>query len=110
SAACMHLARRGAKVLGIEQFDIPHALGSSHGYSRMIRMAYYEHPDYVPLLRRAYDLWRELQATSGQRLLEVTSGLYMGAPGRALVQGSLESCRSHGLPHELLHRGEIEHR
>src|SRR5579862_5906665 len=50
SSACWHLARRGARVLGLEQFDIPHTLGSSHGYSRMIRSAYYEHPDYVPLL------------------------------------------------------------
>ena len=53
SSACYHLAKRGARVLGLEQFDIPHARGSSHGQSRMIRMAYYEHPDYVPLLRRS---------------------------------------------------------
>src|SRR5215211_5081779 len=60
SAACYHLARRGVRVLGLEQFDIPHALGSGHGYSRMIRLAYFEHPDYVPLLRRSYALWDEL--------------------------------------------------
>ena len=53
SSTCVHLASRGAKVLGLEQFDIPHARGSSHGQSRMIRMAYYEHPNYVPLRRRA---------------------------------------------------------
>ena len=55
-------------MLGLEQFDIPHALGSSHGYSRMIRLAYYEHPDYVPLLRRAYELWDELEKVSGQKM------------------------------------------
>jgi hypothetical protein len=83
SAACMHLARRGAKVLGLEQFDIPHSLGSSHGYSRMIRMAYYEHPDYVPLLRRAYELWYELEALSRQKLLYRTGGIYMGPPAKS---------------------------
>lgn len=78
SSACYHLARRGMRVLGLEQFDIPHALGSSLGSSRMIRLAYYEHPDYVPLLRRAYALWDELEAVSGQKLLYRTGGLYMG--------------------------------
>jgi sarcosine oxidase len=102
SAACMHLARRGAKVLGLEQFDIPHALGSSHGYSRMIRMAYYEHPDYVPLLRRAYQLWDELEKSSGQRLLHLTGGIYMGPPEGEVVSGALKAARMHSLPHELL--------
>src|SRR5438045_9801633 len=80
SAACYHLASRGAKVLGLEQFDIPHARGSSHGQSRMIRMAYYEHPDYVPLLRRAYELWAQIEQGSGQKLLYVTGRVYMGRP------------------------------
>src|SRR5678816_159813 len=57
SAALYHLARRRKRVLGIEQFGIPHEFGSSHGLTRIIRLAYYEHPDYVPLLRRAYQLW-----------------------------------------------------
>src|SRR5215218_6963653 len=80
SSACYHLALRGVRVLGLEQFDIPHALGSSHGYSRMIRMAYYEHPDYVPLLRRAYELWRELEYASRLDLLFEVGGVYMGPP------------------------------
>jgi len=80
TAAADQLARRGASVLGLEQFGIPHAQGSSHGYSRMIRMAYYEHPDYVPLLRRAYELWYDLEARSGQKLFYVTGGIYMGPP------------------------------
>src|SRR5688500_16514211 len=75
SAACCALARRGVRVLGLERFDVPHARGSSHGLSRMIRLCYYEHPDYVPLLRRAYELWRELEDANGQPLLHVTGGV-----------------------------------
>src|SRR5439155_22036529 len=72
SSACWQLARRGLRVLGLEQFDIPNTRGSSHGFSRMIRMAYYEHPDYVPLLRRAYELWGEIERESGEKLLHIT--------------------------------------
>ena len=107
SAACMHLARRGTKVLGLEQFDIPHALGSSHGYSRMIRLAYYEHPDYVPLLRRAYELWDELEKASGQKLLHLTGGIYMGPPQGEVVSGALKAARLHGLAHEVMDRSAI---
>jgi sarcosine oxidase len=107
SSACYHLARRGARVLGLEQFDIPHALGSSHGQSRMIRLAYYEHPDYVPLLKRAYELWHELEATSGQKLLYLSGGLYIGPPDAELVAGSFASARKHGLTHQLLSRDEL---
>lgn len=110
SSACLHLARRGLRVLGLERFDIPHALGSSHGYSRMIRMAYYEHPDYVPLLRRAYELWRELEADSQQTLLHETGGVYMGPPQGHVVRGAIEAARLHGLEHEVLSRGELSKR
>ena len=110
SSACYHLARRGVRVLGLEQFDIPHALGSSHGYSRMIRMAYYEHPDYVPLLRRAYALWRELEAESGQTLLHETGGIYMGPPEGEVVKGTVEAARRHGLEHEELSWAELGRR
>ena len=110
SAAAFQLARRGVRVLGLEQFDIPHALGSSHGQSRMIRMAYFEHPDYVPLLRRAYHLWHELEDVSGQKLLYLTGGLYMGPQSGEVVGGSLRSAREHGLSHELLDAGEVRRR
>src|ERR1700722_18921939 len=89
SATCHQLARRGARVLGLEQFDIPHELGSSSGVTRMIRLAYYEHPDYVPILRRAYELWDELETESGQKILHLTGGLYLGPPNGELVTGSL---------------------
>ena len=73
SSTIYHLARRGLKVLGLEQFEIPHELGSSHGYSRMIRYTLQEHPSYVPLVRRAYELWYELEQTVGETLV-VTTG------------------------------------
>lgn len=110
SSTCFHLASRGVRVLGLEQFDIPHARGSSHGQSRMIRMAYYEHPDYVPLLRRAYELWDEIEHVSGQKLLHVTGGVYMGPREGEIVGGSLQSARQHGLPHELLDRATVAER
>src|SRR5207247_3764865 len=78
SAACYQLASRGVRVLGIEQFGIPHDKGSSAGHSRMIRSAYYEHPDYVPLIRRAFELWHRLEHESGEKLLHRTGGIYMG--------------------------------
>jgi len=110
SSACMHLAQRGAKVLGLEQFDIPNSLGSSHGYSRMIRMAYYEHPDYVPLLRRSYELWDELENRSGQKLLYRTGGIYMGPPHGEVVGGAKKAVQEHKLEHELLDRTTIARR
>src|SRR3990170_4332892 len=80
SATVYHLARRGKRVLGLERYDIPHAMGSSHGVTRIIRLAYYEHPSYVPLLRRSYELWRELETRAGERLLYITGGLDCGPP------------------------------
>src|SRR5215210_3049493 len=110
SSTCYHLARRGVGVLGLEQFDIPHARGSSHGQSRMIRMAYYEHPDYVPLLRRAYELWDQIEQVSGQKLLHITGGVYMGSRDGEIVAGSVQSARQHGLEHELLDRPSLRQR
>jgi len=110
SATVFHLARRGKKVLGLEQFDVPHQLGSSHGVNRIIRLAYAEHPSYVPLLRRAYELWRELEHGTGERLLFVTGGIDAGPENGALVSGSVHSCHEHGIPHELLSAAEVRRR
>ena len=107
SAACWQLARRGKRVLGLERFDIPHAMGSSHGINRIIRLAYMEHPSYVPLLRRAYEVWRELEAAAGERLLFVTGGVDAGPRDGRIVQGALASCREHGLAHEVLTAAEL---
>lgn len=112
SAACYHLVKRGARVLGLEQFGIPHSLGSSHGESRMIRLCYYEHPDYVPLLRRAYELWDQLERESRQKLLHMTGGIYMGpAPPRSeFIGGALRAAQQHGLAHEMLDRAQLRQR
>jgi sarcosine oxidase len=110
SAALFHLARRGRRVLGLERFDVPNELGSSHGVTRIIRLAYYEHVDYVPLLRRAYELWRELEAGAGERLLHITGSIDAGPPGQLVFSGSVRSCEEHGLPHEVLDAREVERR
>src|SRR6184192_4380298 len=107
AAACWHLARRGVRVLGLEQFGVGHALGSSHGHTRMIRLAYWEHPDYVPLLRRAYALWHELESASDEKLLIQTGGLFIGARDSMLVQGTLDSVRTHSLAHQMLDADDL---
>jgi sarcosine oxidase len=99
SAALYHLARRGKRILGIERFEIPNELGSSHGVTRIIRQAYFEHPSYVPLVRRAYELWRELEAEAGEQLLFVT-GAVEGGP--RIFEGAVRSSVEHGLPFEEL--------
>lgn len=110
SAAAYQLARRGERVLGFDRFARGHTLASFGGLSRIIRLSYYEHPSYVPLLKRAWDLWRELERDSGERLLTQTGGLYMGPPGGALVTGSLASARAHDLAHEVLDNAELRRR
>ena len=110
SATAYHLARRGAQVLGLERYDIPHAMGSSHGVNRIIRMAYFEDPSYVPLLSRSYELWRHLEEVSGERLLVITGGIDAAPKDHRVFIGSLESCRRHGLDHEVLDAGEVGRR
>ena len=110
SAAAFHLAKRGLDVLGFDRFARGHTLGSSGGRSRIIRLSYYEHPDYVPMLRRAWDLWRELERDSGETLLTQTGGLYLGPPGGELVSGALASAQQHRLAHEQLDAKELRRR
>jgi sarcosine oxidase len=107
ASACSHLADRGARVLGLEQFDIPNSRGSSHGFSRMIRLAYYEKPDYVPLLHRSYQLWDELEKRSQQRLLFRVGGVYIGPETGLLLKGSRESARKFALDVEMLSHKEL---
>jgi sarcosine oxidase len=102
SAAVYELAKRGKRVLGLERFDVPHEMGSSHGHTRIIRLAYYEHPSYVMLLRRAYELWREIQGRAGEQLLHITGSIDAGPPDSWVFKGSLQSCLEHDLPHEVL--------
>src|SRR5688500_9287325 len=110
SAACYHLAKRGQRVLGLERFDIPHSMGSSHGVNRIIRLAYYEHPSYVPLLRRAYELWRDLERQVAEQLLYITGSIDAGPADSLIVQGSRASCEEHGLPYEALTVPELNQR
>lgn len=110
SATVFQLARRGLRVLGLEQYDIPHARGSSHGFSRVIRLAYYEHPAYVPLLLRAYQLWRELEILSGVPLLHVTGSIDAGTSESQIFRGSQQSCHTHGIAHEVLTSTELTRR
>ncbi len=107
SAAAFHLARRGAQVIGLEAFGPAHDQGSSHGESRIIRQAYFEGPGYVPLVLRAYQLWRELEALSGEQLLETTGGVMLGSPEGEIVSGALQSARQWGIPHRLLSAAEL---
>ena len=102
SATLAQLARRGLRVAGFDRFAPPHALGSSHGRSRIIREAYYEDPRYVPIVQRAYAAWTELEGLSGTALLRRTGGVCYGPPDGALVRGARRSAEAHGLPHEIL--------
>jgi len=110
SAALWQLAARGATCLGLEQFQPGHDRGSSHGETRIIRLAYAEHPSYVPLLRRAYELWGELEARSGRRLLHITGSIDGGLEHMESFAGALRSAQEHGLPHEVLSGEEVNRR
>jgi sarcosine oxidase len=110
SAAAYQLAARKKRVLGIEQYTSPHNQGSSHGKTRVIRQAYYEDPAYVPLLLRAYELWRQIERETGATILSEVGGLMMGAPDCEVVKGSIASARLYGLEHEILDAREIHAR
>ncbi|HEX4613745.1 MAG TPA: N-methyl-L-tryptophan oxidase, partial [Urbifossiella sp.] len=110
SAACFELARRGLRVVGLEQFPLVHSRGSSHGRTRIIRTAYYEHPDYVPLLRRAWDRWYELEQLTGRHLLTECPCLMVGPEAGEVVVGVRAAARAHGLAVESLTAAEVGRR
>src|SRR5882762_2731250 len=107
SAAAYHLAANGRRVLGFDRFHPPHNFGSSHGLTRIIREAYFEHPLYVPLVRRAYELWADLEKQSGHQLLLKTGGLMIGPSDGPLVSGASRSAEQHRLDHEILNSTNI---
>jgi len=107
SAAAFQAARRGAKVLGLDRFPGGHDRGSSHGQTRIIRQAYFEHADYVPLLLRAYELWRELERVAGEDLLHMVGLLQVGPPEGVVVRGVLEAARLHDLNVESLSANDV---
>src|SRR5688572_26937192 len=110
SAALYHLARRGVKVLGLDQFALPHSFGSSHGETRVIREAYFEHPSYVPLVQRAYELWDELENSCGEQLYLRTGGVMIGREDSTVFAGALQSAEHHALPHQVLSSAAIADR
>ncbi|HEY4289290.1 MAG TPA: N-methyl-L-tryptophan oxidase [Puia sp.] len=110
SSALYHLSKTGKKVLGLDRFHPPHQRGSSHGGSRIIRQAYFEHPLYVPLIRAAYPLWEEIEAVAGTTLFRKTGGLMLGREETAVVKGALLSAQLHDIPYEYLDAAAIRRR
>ncbi|HLW68070.1 MAG TPA: N-methyl-L-tryptophan oxidase [Gemmataceae bacterium] len=110
SATLFELARRGRRVLGLEQFDLVHKLGSSHGHTRVIRKAYYEHPNYVPLVQRALERWYDLEQVTGRHLLTECGCLSLGLPGSEMIQGVQQSAREHRLSVELFSQVDVKRR
>jgi sarcosine oxidase len=110
SAILAHCAARGASVIGLEQFTPAHDLGASHGKTRMIRKAYFEDPAYVPLVLRAYELWRELESAVGEEILRITGVLSVGGETSEIIQGTRRAANDHGLMIESLSHREIKTR
>lgn len=110
AAAAYHLSAHGLRVLGLERYDFGHGRGSSHGETRIIRLAYFEGSAYVPIVQRAYRLWQDLGERIGAPLLFRTGSLEMSEEGHDFVDRSEASCRDHGLPFELLDAAETMRR
>jgi sarcosine oxidase len=108
SATTYHLARRNLSVLCLEQFNVPHAKGSSHGSSRKIRLTYHNPPEYVSLVSRAYELWEQLQSESGSRILYRNGGLYIGPRSCEFIDNLRAAATAHDLPVNELDRRTIE--
>src|SRR5215831_10721140 len=107
SAAAYHVSQRGGRVLGLDRFRPPHTYGSAHGLTRIIREAYFEHPLYVPLVQRAYELWQALGKETGRNLLRQTGGLMIGPADGVLVTGARRSAEDHKLSHRVLSADEL---
>lgn len=110
SATTYHLAKHGYDVLGLEQFDIPHTNGSSHGVTRIIRKVYFEGLGYVPLLDRAYELWEELEAEYGHPLLFRKGSITAGRPDSDDYNDALLACKKFDLPYKILSSSELSER
>lgn len=110
SACVARLAERGLSVLGIEQFGPVHDRGASSGRTRLIRKAYFEDAAYVPMLLRAYDLWRDLEARTGADILDITGLLMAGSPSSPVLRGAIASAEQHALPLERLDARDVRRR
>jgi sarcosine oxidase len=114
SAATYQLAKAGVSVLGLDRFQPPHAVGSTHGDTRITRVAVGEGLAYVPLVRRSHEIWRALEQESGVEILSQRGALVMAPPGRGAMHGSesfldhtVAAARAHGVEHELLDTAEL---
>jgi len=110
SAATYRLAERGLDVLGLERYDVPHARGSSHGKSRIVRLTQPEAPSYVPLAQAALENWRALEATTGRDLLTVTGSVHAGHPDADVVEDARRSLDAHDVRYELLDGEDVSGR
>ncbi|HKE42002.1 MAG TPA: N-methyl-L-tryptophan oxidase [Casimicrobiaceae bacterium] len=117
SAALCHLARRGSRVLGLDRYDPPHTLGSTHGDTRITRLAIGEGAHYTPLAVRSHELWREIERETGAHLLTCTGGLIISSGGKTsfthvegFFENTLSAARQFGIAHELLDAKEIRRR
>jgi sarcosine oxidase len=110
SSTAYHAAKRGRRVLGLDRFTPPHAFGSSHGKSRIIREACFEHPAYVPLARRSYECWAELESRSRQTIVHRTGGVSVGGPDSVVVTGARASAMEFGLPYEEMSSADLARR
>lgn len=110
SAACHHLAAAGRRVLGVDRFSIPNTRGSSHGATRILRLGLHESAKYVPLVLRAADLWDDLGQRTGRRIFHRVGSLDISSPDSPIFQGSLRSCQTCDIGHEVLDAAEIQRR
>jgi len=110
ASACYHLAARGQKVLGIEQFDVLHTQGAHSGHTRIIRKAYFEHPDYIPLLKRAYENWAALESMTGEKIYYSTGLLYAAPAGDPLIEQVKASAKQYAIPLQILSKAECSDR
>src|SRR5882757_525928 len=110
STACFHLARRGLRVLGLDQFSIPSARGSSHGVTRILRLGLHESEKYVPLVLRAVELWDEVGELSREKLFHRIGSLDVALPDSPVFRGSLKSCEVCGIEHEVLNARDLRRR
>jgi sarcosine oxidase len=110
SSVAANCARRGLRVLGVERFWPVHDQGASHGKTRLIRQAYFEHVAYVPLVLRSYELWRDLEARTGKHLMTITGLLLAGKASTNVIAGSRRSAERHALPVEYLTAADIVQR
>jgi sarcosine oxidase len=110
SSACLHLARRGVSVTGIDQYAPPHAYGSTHGDTRITRLAVGEGAEYIPLVQRSHQLWRELEEESGARLLTQCGGVILSRPGSPFFEQTRALAQQFGIEHEHLDNGQLRRR